>query len=470
MSSFFSLASPILVLLVLLLAQLSSTSAQQWEFCYLIIGQSHSYGVANHGYFYTNSSTVGSDGRTVYNIYNSVSTRTVISILGQTHVESLTGIVTANNRVDDNLFLQGAKVDGSGIQLPITGSFANATAGIGTVLGYDNAAQPLTIVTNPALSVAGQQLTSQLNSNINVLWTGSQYGERLDAGGATTTGATSAFYVQPYTTPNAITNCTLQLYSPQCTNYPQTPPTGSVIYNVTLNTPWAQLNTTYVTDLVTALTQLLAVGTPFASQANYLGLFLFSCYPLFTKAALPQPLLSFYLNAQSVSQMGLSLTAAQATVYSALQPSSTALNAYLPAYERGRIAAQGCPFVFNGAALTQLCGTSPSPSTATPAPSTASPTANPTPSTGGGVSPPLPATSAPVANTGGGGGGSSLSGGAIAGIVVGSVVGAALILLILLCAARTLCVGGGSEKSASAGKASRFEDESSRNQSGVEMN
>ena len=419
--------SLLLLPLLLLLLLASPITGQQWEFCYLLYGGAYppfgGYGVSNHGYFYTNSSITPPGGRVVYNIYNSVSTRTVVSILGQTHVESLSGIVTTNDRVDDNLFLTSPVVDDSGIQLPIVGGSPNPTAGTGTMLAYDQPSQPFVFVTNTALN-----LLSQLNSNVNVRWSDSQYGERLDAGGVTITPASSAFYVQPYNPSSPMTNCTVSLTGPTCTNYPSVPPAGSVIFNLTLSTPWTALPSTYITDLLTALTVQLTAGTAFSSQSSYLGLYLFSCYPLFTATAPRTPRLFFYLNSQSVAAMGLSMSKVVPAVYAALQPGSTSLSLPIPS-EQGLIAVQGCPFVYNGNGVGYAG---------------------------------VPGCSAPtVGNQGGGGGGSSsLSGGDIAGIVIGSVVGAVIVCLVCLFMLR-MTMGGEGKQAGGSTKGSRFENEES---------
>ena len=449
-------------LCVLLAACVSLSCAQQYEFCYIIQGgQSAStggYASWSHGYFYT-SSTSGS----IVQITNTNITRNVINTVGQRHTEQLSAIVSSNNRVDTSLFLNpsagnGGYLDGSGIQIPITGT-VDPVNGIGTLLGYD--------LSQPAAIVTAYGQTSQLNANINPLYTGSSYGERLDAGGNTITGTSSSFTLQPYNPSTPITNCTVNIYQPLCVNYPATPPDGSVLFNITLNVPWTSVPAAYLGDLFAALTLTVA---PTNTQAQYLGYFLFSCFPSFLSTAGPQPQVWFFLNSQSASSMGLSISTVVPTILSALQPSSTALNtAYLPPAEQGLIVSAGCPQSYvagnigpylgvNGCSPVFTYSSSASPAT----PSTASPPLSvPSSSTAAAGSP-------PASTSNSSGGSSGLSHGAIAGIVIGSVVGALLLLAILVFLMRCVSSGGSTNKQATtvtqpaAANHKRFEDESSQ--------
>jgi len=401
------------LLAVLLALCVSVASAQQYEFCYTLQGGASpttgGYAVWSRGYLWT----AGSDSPIT--ITNTAITRTVINAVGQRHTEQLSGIVPTNNRVDQLLFLTppagSGYVDGSGIQLPINGT-SDPVNGIGTLLGYD--------LSVPATFVTAYGQNSQLNANINLLFTGlDQYGERLDAGGTTIAVDSSWFYLKAYDPSSPITNCSITIYQPLCVNYPATPPEGSVLFNVTLKAPWSALPAAYIGDLFTALTVALLPGN---SQAQFLGFFLFSCYPILSKTSLAQPQVWFYLNSQSAAAMGLSVSTVAQTVYSALQPSSTAINnAYLPAIEQGLIASTSCPLLFTGGQFQSYQGI------AGCAVSTAM-------SSSAAVAP------APTSNDNGGS--SGLSHGAIAGIVIGSVVGVTLLLFILFFLMR--CMGGSS--------------------------
>ena len=457
----------------------TTTASPTYEFCYTLQGGASpttgGYAVWSHGYFYTSGS-----GSPV-TITNTAITRNVINAVGQRHTEQLSGIVPVNDRVDQSLYLTPTSgdgyVDGSGIQLPINGTL-NPNTGLGTLLGYDSTSQPATIV-----SAYGQ--TSQLNANINLLYTGTNYGERLDAGGQTIAVSSSYFQLQAYNPSTPITNCSITVYQPLCVNYPATPPAGSVLFNITLTTPWAQLPSAYIGDLFAALTVALL---PSNTQAPYLGFFLFSCYPLFSTVTTAQPQLWFYLNANSAQSMGLSVSSIVPTVYSALQPSSTAINnAYLPTAEQGLIGAVGCPQVYNGGNFAGVsgCGT-PSASVSSSSSSTASsvvpPPSQPSPSSSS-------SSIAAPTNVGGGGtntntntssGSSGLSHGAIAGIVIGSVVGALLLLFILIALMRCASSSGSGKSTTTTTTTStngadhkRFENEASQvstaNTDGVEM-
>ena len=432
----------VLLLCVVMTLSVCLCSAQQYEFCYIIQGGASSttggYASWGHGYLYT-SATSGSQTT----ILNTAVTRTVINAVGQRHVEQLSGIVPTNNRVDTTLFLTPATgsgyVDGSGIQLPINGTL-DPVNGVGTLLGYD-----LPVVAT-IVSAYGQ--TSQLNANVNLLYTNGQYGERLDAGGATTTGNPTSFQLVPYNPSTPITNCSVTLYQPLCINSPANPPTGSVLFNITLNVPWTSLPATYLGDLFTSMTVLL---NPSNTQAQYLGYFLFSCYPLFSATTGSQPNVWFYLNAQSAQAMGLSLASAVSTIQAALQTGSTTLNnAYLPVAEQGLIQSAGCPQTYSGGQTTAYTGVAgcAGPASSSVSSSTSTPVSPPPSSAVSSSTAGTPAGGA-TTTTNSGGGSSGLSHGAIAGIVVGSVVGALLLLLVCFLIMRAMS-GGGMRKSTSA--------------------
>lgn len=301
------------------------------------------YAVYTYGTFSVNTSFYSAENnRPAQNIYDTSATRTVISALGQKHVEQLRGIVVTNARVDDNLYTTTKPaVDGSGIQIPV--AVAGQTAnGIGTMLAYDLQTTPFMFITNSNLG-----LTSSLNANVNLLWTGSQYGERLDAGGATIVPSFSNMTLSVYTgTPKLLSSCTAAPMGPLCVNYPQTPPTGSVLISVTLNTAWTSLPSTYIADLLTAITQLVTVGNTYSSQSPYLGLYLLSCYPIRTTTSGSAPVLTFYLNKASVDAMGLNMSIVVAATYSALS-AKTPLNTYLPTNEQNFITSVACPSTYN---------------------------------------------------------------------------------------------------------------------------
>ena len=462
---------------ILLALCLSLTSAQNYEFCYTLQGGSGSsnggYAVWAHGYFYTSGTT------SPITITNTAITRNVINAVGQRHTEQLSGIVPTNNRVDQFLFLTPSAgsgyVDGSGIQLPVNGTL-DPVNGVGTLLGYDSS-QPANLVT-----AYGQ--TSQLNANINLLYTGTQYGERLDAGGNTIAVGSSYFQLQTYNPSTPITNCSLTVYMPLCVNYPATPPSGSVVFTINLNTAWSTIPATYLGDLFAALTVLLA---PTNTQAPFLGFYLFSCYPTFSRTSGSQPQIWFYMNSQSAAAMGMSISSAVSTVYSALQPGSTAANnAYLPTAEQGLIASTACPQLFSGGQFTSYTGVTGCGSASTPGSSSSSSTSAPTPtSQPAATSQPATQPSSSSAGTtvvtptnNSSGGSSGLSHGAIAGIVIGSVVGALLLLFVLIFLMRCVSTSGDKqsrvvEQPVVAANHKRFENENSQvstaNTDGVEL-
>ena len=409
-----------------------------YEFCYIITGGASSstggYAAFVHGTFSVNASQYSASGRAAYNIFDSTSTRTVINALGQTHVEQLRGVVLANGRVDDNLFVSSSPaVDGSGVQLPVATSGQTAN-GIGTMLSYDLQTAPFVFITNSALG-----LTSQLNPNVNVLYTSGQYTERLDAGGPSISPSASSFTLAPYNGALTINTCTAAPTAPLCVNYPQTPPAGSVLFNVTLNKAWTSLPSTYINDLLTGLTGIVSSSTPYASQSSYLGLYLMSCYPLRTLTAGNAPTLTFYVNAASVQSMGLTMSTVVSQVYSALL-STTALSSYLPANEQGLVTTVACPSTYNVigiyaglpcsgsvAASSAAPSTAAAASTAVVASTAAAATAT---STSAAVITAAASTAAAVQS--GGSSSSGLSGGAVAGIVIGGVVGLALACLLCI--------------------------------------
>ena len=430
-----ALLAALLLPSLLLLLSASSVSGQttsQYEFCYILQGSGPSWGVTNHGVF----TTIPGTASNVLSIQTSNSSRSVVSVLGQTHSEALQGIQTANGRVDTSLFLNGQPyVDGSGIQLPVLQS--NTAGGQGVMFPYNSQTAPFVFISNAALS-----LTTQLSQAINILWSAPNYAERIDAGGATINPSSSSFYILPYSGAFAINNCSLQLYSPVCLNYPPTPPAGSVIFTFSVSAPWSNVPLTFLNDLFTQLTVAVASGGSYAGISGYLGFFLFSCYPLFSSLSTGTPTVAIYLNSQSVSSMGLNMATVTSQVYSMLSAAASAGIAGLPSSEAGLISNVACPFYFNAGTVPGVCGSS-------------------TGGGGGGVV--SPGTSS-GGGGGGGGGGSGLSHGAIAGIVVGSVVGAALLCLILFFLLRCL-------SPARDGTSKQFQDEQSqtRKDKDVEM-
>ena len=454
-----------LLLSVVLALCVQWSSAQNYEFCYTLTGGTSAttggYAVWAHGYFWTTGSG------NVLTITNTAITRNVLNAVGQRHTEQLAGIVPTNNRVDQLLTTAPAAgngfVDGSGIQIPLNGS-SDTVNGVGTMLGYDQS-QPFVFVSNQAY-----QLTSQLNENINLLYTGTNYGERLDAGGNTISVSQSWFFLQPYSVSAPITNCSVTVNGPLCANSPATPPAGSVLFNITLNTAWTSLPATYVADLLTSLTVLLA--GPSNTQAQFLGLWLFSCYTPLTKTAGAQPQLWIYLNANSASLMGVSLNTAVPAVYSALQSPSTSLNnGYLTAAEQGFIASVACPFIYNGAIVSGIsgCTSSSSPSSGQSSSTSAPPSSAVSSSTSSMIAGGSSAGGTPSSTTNSSGGSSGLSHGAIAGIVIGGVVGLVLLLSILFFMVRCMSSSSGkksttsdSQPTATMANHKRFENESSQ--------
>ena len=425
-----TMTSPLLTLLslVLLLPFIASQTTTPYEFCYLISNSNPSWYVANHGLFNVTGSSP------VYQIQQSASTRTVVSALGQSHTEQLSGIATANSRVDTSLYIPPSPgyVDGDGIQLTVTSS-ANTASGQGIMFGYSSTSQPVVFVTSSALG-----LTTNLNQAINVLSTGgSNYGERIDAGGSTISGSSSSFLVQPYNPSAPITNCSLQLYAPTCLGYPATPPTNSVLFSITLNKAWSAVPLTYLSDLFQALTSSVASTTSYSGLSSYLGFYLFSCFPPLSSLTGANPQVWFFLNAQSAAAMGLNPTTAAASIYALLNSSAALATAGLPSSESGLISSAACPTVYNGGAVAGACSSS-------------------SPSSGGGGTTP---TTTGGSSTSTSSSSSGLSHGAIAGIVVGSVVGALLILLALLFLCRALRSVDGDNKSA---KRMQFQDEPSQ--------
>ena len=440
------MTSPLLLFLVslLCLALLSSSTLGQtltsYEFCYVIRNTVQpSWWVSNHGVFNATGSSP------LLQIQQSSSTRMVVSVLGQTHTEQLSGIATANGRVDTSLYIPPSPgyVDGSGIQLTIASS-SNPAAGQGIMFAYTSTSTPVSFITNSALG-----LTSNLNQAINIYWTGSGtgYGERIDAGGSTITGNLDYFIVQPYNPAQPITNCTAQLYSPTCAGNPATPPTNSILFSITLNAAWSTVPLTYLNDLFQALTTAVSASTSYSSLSPYLGFYLFSCFPPLTSTTAASPVVWFYLNAASAQAMGINPTSAAATIYTMLASPSLLASAGLSSSESSLISSASCPQVYNGAAVPGACSGSGASTAGNVSPG--SPTAVGSPTSAG--SPAPAGTAAPSSSS------SGLSGGAIAGIVVGSVVGVLLILLALLFCLR-VCGGGGEADK----PAKRFQDEPSQ--------